>query len=126
MSDWVTDIDDTTARLERWNKRRGIVRTSGVVADPATEVPMVVYFIVDEPLTGPQETALQDLLTDETMPDATAKTYLTTLRAKVKVCRVEGGIKAPADLVALPDKVWRAVGELRLRCDDAPPEPPPE
>lgn len=99
------------------------MRTSGVLNDPANQVPVAIFMVLDDVLTPTQVTALENLLTDESMPSATSLNYLSILRPKISALRVAGGIKAPADLVAVPGKTWTALGELRVRCDDTPAPP---
>ena len=118
MADWITDVDDTESRLERWNRRGGVMRTSGVLNDPANQVPVAIFMVLDDVLTPAEVTALENLLTDESMPSATSLNYLSILRPKISTLRIAGGIKAPADLIAVPGKTWTALGELRVRCDD--------
>ena len=120
MPDWITDIDDATAKLERWNRRRGHMVSTKTLTDPANEVPVAVYMLFGDVLSAGQVTALEQLLTDDQMDDTTSLNYLTQLRAAVKACVVDGGIKAPTELLALPGKTWTVIAELRLRCDEAP------
>ena len=77
----------------------------------------------DDVLTAGQASALEELLTNDSMDDPTSISYLNQVRARVQQCKVEGGIKAPDSLLALPNKQWTVHSELRLRCDDYTPPP---
>ena len=122
---WKDTISLEEAALRWWNSARGgVVRNSTVLTNPSGEVPAAVYMIFDDVLTEGQTNALEQLLTDDTMDDTTSLSYLSQVRAKIVGCKVEGGVKAPDQLLALPDKQWRVVAELRLRCDDIPVVPP--
>ena len=119
MAQWITDIKPD-AELQHWNSARGgALRFSHTVPNPSNTVPVVVFMAFGDVLTEGQQNALEQLLTDDTMDDATSIAYLAQVRALCKAVIVDGGIKAPAELVALPDKAWTFYAECRLRCDDA-------
>src|SRR3990172_3831908 len=115
MAEWKDGLDTTTALLNEWNSSGG-----GVIRGPARQidpqyVPALCFLLLVVKLTDNQRALFKELLMSPTLSDAERLTRLGQLRSVLLDVEVEGGLIAPAELQALPGKLWRGYTQSRFR-----------
>jgi len=120
MPNWINSIDQTQALLKAWNASGTSIRDTQIV-DDASKTPAICYLLLNAPLSDESRQLFKSALLNPDLSDAARLDLLTQLRAALVDVEVIGGVTAPAELTALPNKQWRFVMEAKLRCDDAPP-----